>query len=217
MYSFLNPDYRKNNNGLLLSKARFLFMAQFPERFASTVIADMRGVSDEQGQSPFWNDVGRHFFHMPYEEVDRLTLATDKQFIADLIPHHPIYVNLLSTEAQKVIGKPHPSTLPAMNILHNEGFRCNHYIDIFDAGPTIEAPVAKIKTIESSYFITIKNLRDEVSSPPYLLANPQLAFRATLGNIEINSIEHTCVISKNTAQTLNAQCGDTLRISPLGG
>ncbi len=212
---FLSHEYRKNNNGLLLSKARFLFMAQFPERFASTVIADMRGVSDEQGQSPFWNEVGNHFFHMPYAEADRLTLATDKQFIADLMPHHPIYVNLLSPKAQAVIGKPHPSTLPAMNILHQEGFRCNNYIDIFDAGPTLEAPLSKIKTIEASCIVTIKKLCDEVSSASYLLANPQLAFRATIGNIEINDMDHTGTISRDTAQTLNVQCGDALRIAPL--
>ena len=85
---------------------------------------------------------------MTYAEADRLTLATDKQFIADLMPRNPIYVKLLSSEAQEAIGKPHPSTVPAMNILLKEGFRYNKYIDIFDAGPTLEVPLAKIKTVE---------------------------------------------------------------------
>ncbi|TAL61484.1 MAG: arginine N-succinyltransferase, partial [Legionella sp.] len=143
---FLNPDYRKHNNGLLLSKARFLFLAQNIDRFAPIVIAEMRGISDENGQSPFWDNIGAHFFHMPFAEADRLTIATNKQFIADLMPRNPIYVKLLSQEAQSVIGKPHQSTVPAMNILLNEGFRFNNYVDIFDAGPTIESPVKEIKT-----------------------------------------------------------------------
>lgn len=212
---FLNPKYRKNNNGLLLSKARFLFMAQYPERFATTVIADMRGVSNKQGISPFWENVGRHFFHMSYAEADRLTLATDKQFIAELMPRNAIYVKLLSQEAQEAIGKPHSSTLPAMSILLKEGFRYNKYIDIFDAGPTLEVPLAKIKTVESSRIVTIKNLSDEVSSHDYILTNAQINFRATISSALVNNEKNTCIISKKTAELLKVQCGDVLRISPL--
>ena len=36
---FLAPNHRKGLNGRLLSKSRFLFLAQFPERFADRVIA----------------------------------------------------------------------------------------------------------------------------------------------------------------------------------
>lgn len=212
---FLNPKYRKNNNGLLLSKSRFLFMAHYPERFSPTVIADMRGVSDKHGNSPFWENVGSHFFQMSYAEADRLTLATNKQFIADLMPRNPIYVKLLSKEAQETIGQPHPSTKPAMNILLKEGFRYNKYVDIFDAGPTIEVPLTKIRTIELSRVVTVKNLSDEVSSANYLLANTKLDFRATLGAVLVNKRDNTCIISKKTAQLLEIQCGDTLRISPL--
>ncbi len=83
---FLSPEYRKNNNGLLLSKARFLFMAQHPQRFNYQVIAEIRGVSDQEGVSPFWESLASHFIPLPFSEADRLTLATDKQFIADLMP-----------------------------------------------------------------------------------------------------------------------------------
>ena len=144
---FLEPNYRINGNGLLLSLSRLLFIANYPQRFSATVIAEMRGVSDNQGNSPFWNQIGAPFFQMSFIEADHLTLSTDKQFIADLMPKHPIYVELLSPEAQSVIGKPHPSTLPAMNILLRENFHWNHYVDILDAGPTIECPRDQIRTI----------------------------------------------------------------------
>lgn len=212
---FLNPPYRKNNNGILLSKARFLFMAQHPERFAPIVIADMRGVSDQHGVSPFWENVGRHFFQMTYAEADRLTLATDKQFIADLMPRNPIYVKLLSEEAQAVIGQTHPLTVPAMNILLKEGFRYNKYIDIFDGGPTLEAPVAHIKTIELSRLVTVTSLSDEVSSANYLLSNVLMNFRATINTVLVNTEQNTCIISKKTAHMLNVQCGDVIRVAPL--
>lgn len=212
---FLEPEYRKNNNGLLLSKARFLFMAQHSCRFAPVIIAEMRGISNDAGQSPFWDNVGFHFFQMPFAEADRLTLATNKQFIADLMPRNPIYVKLLSPEAQAVIGKPHESTMPAMNILLKEGFRFNNYIDIFDAGPTIEAPLTEIKTINLSRIMVIKSISDEVSSRQYLLSNTELNFRATIDYALFNPQENTCIISKATAALLKVNVGDNLRIAPL--
>ena len=51
---FLSESHRKNNNGRLLSRFRFLFIDEHQERFSDTVIAEMRGVSDEDGRSPFW-------------------------------------------------------------------------------------------------------------------------------------------------------------------
>lgn len=212
---FLQPIYRKANIGLLLSKARFLFMKQHSERFAPQVIAELRGISDEKGQSPFWNNVGAHFFHMPFSEADHLTIATNKQFIADLMPRNPIYVELLSDAAREVIGQPHQSSLPAMNILLKEGFRFNNYVDIFDAGPTIEAPIKEIKTIEAARIMHISNISDEVSSKNYLIANTKLEFRATIGCALFNPQDDSCIVSKAVAELLKVKCGDNLCITPL--
>ena len=51
---FLRECAREGLNGRLLSKHRFLFMAEHPELFDSTVFAEMRGVSDGNGHSPFY-------------------------------------------------------------------------------------------------------------------------------------------------------------------
>ncbi|MDI9818411.1 MULTISPECIES: arginine N-succinyltransferase [unclassified Legionella] len=212
---FLEPSFRHSSNGLLLSRARFLFMAHYPARFADIVIAEMRGISDDLGHSPFWDNVGRHFFHMPFPEADRLTISTNKQFIADLMPRNPVYIKLLSPEAQAVIGKPHQSTVPAMNILLREGFRYNSYIDIFDAGPTIEAPRQEIRTIATSRILTVKNISDEVSSKRFLLANTKLDFRATISQAIINVRQDTCIISRDTAELLEIKCGECIRLAPL--
>lgn len=212
---FLEPAYRQSSNGLLLSRARFLFIAHYPNRFASTIIAEMRGISDEWGHSPFWDNVGRHFFHMPFADADRLTISTNKQFIADLMPRNPLYVKLLAPEAQAVIGKPHQSTVPAMNILLHEGFRYHCYVDIFDAGPTIEAPRNQIRTLAASRIMTIKSISDEVGSKRFLLANTKLDFRATVSQAIFNTQQASCIISKETARLLEVKRGDCLRIAPL--
>lgn len=212
---FLHPEYRKNSNGMLLSRGRFLFMAHYPTRFATEVIAEMRGISDSCGNSPFWEHLGNHFFQMPFSDADRLTLSTNKQFIADLMPRNPVYVKLLAPEAQAVIGKPHESTIPAMNILLREGFRYTGYVDIFDAGPTIEAPRNQIRTISASRIMTVKSISDEVSSRRFFLANTKLDFRATISHAIFNEQQGTCIISKATAKLLEVKPGDCLRIAPL--
>ena len=119
---FLRPDQRGHGAGRLLSLARFAFMAAFPERFAPDVIAEMRGVVSEDGHSPFWEAIGRHFFEVDFAEADARS-GHDKQFIADLMPDHPIYIPMLSPEAQAVIGEVHPEARPALRLLEQEGFR----------------------------------------------------------------------------------------------
>lgn len=212
---YLKPDYRKNGNGLLLSLARFLFMAHYPNRFDATVIAEMRGISDETGTSPFWESIGRHFFQMSFSDADNLTLSTNKQYISDLMPRNALYVKLLPQSSQAVIGKPHQSSLSAMKILLREGFRYNGYVDIFDAGPTIEAPLQDIRTIASSRIMTVTNISDEVSGNRYLLANTQLHFKATISQVIFNGKCGTCILSKKTSALLNVKVGDSVRIAPL--
>ncbi len=212
---YLDPTYRRKHNGLLLSRARFLFMAQFPDRFAPTIVAEMRGISDEDGRSPFWDQVGCHFFQMSFAEADRLTLSTNKQFIADLMPRNLIYVPLLSPAAQAVIGHPHTSTIPAMNILLREGFHYNNYIDIFDAGPIIEAPRTQIKTAAASKIMSLNNIIDEVSSQPFIIANTNLGFRATVSQVVFNEQQGSCMLDQATTELLQLKCGDAVRITPL--
>ena len=212
---FLDPDYRHNSNGLLLSKARFLFIAHYAERFSSTLIAEMRGISDPNGNSPFWDAVCSYFFQMRFPEADCLCLSTNKQFIADLMPRNPIYVKLIPPDAQNVIGKPHESTVPAMKILEREGFRYNDYVDIFDAGPTIEAPTDQIHSIRASRVMSVKNIVEEVTGKRYILSNTKLDFRAILGQTQLNEADNTCTIDKKTADALQIKERECLRLVPL--
>ncbi|AAX65233.1 TPA: arginine N-succinyltransferase [Salmonella enterica] len=135
---FLDPEWRKEGNGYLLSKSRFMFMAAFRDKFNEKVVAEMRGVIDEHGYSPFWQSLGKRFFSMDLSRADFLCGTGQKAFIAELMPKHPIYTHFLSEEAQAVIGEVHPQTAPARAVLEKEGFRYRHYIDIFDGGPTLE-------------------------------------------------------------------------------
>jgi arginine N-succinyltransferase len=212
---YLAPAYRKDACGAFLSRARFLFMSQYPALFSETIIAEMRGITTTDGHSPFWDALGYHFFHISFLEADKLTLSTDKQFIADSMPEHPIYINLLSKAAQSVIGKAHPSTVPAMQLLIREGFYYNNYVDIFDAGPLLESPLSHIKTVQLSDTYTFESTQDTMSPHVYMLSNTKPNFRATKAHALLNIEKKTCILTPETSTILNLKPGDSVRIAPF--
>lgn len=209
---YLDQDYRRHGNGSLLSRARFLFIAQFPARFTNQIIAEMRGISDSSGRSPFWDHVGRHFFHMNFAEADRLSITTNKQFITDLMPNTPLYIKLLAPSAQAAVGKPHPSTVSAMNILHKEGFRFNNHVDIFDAGPILEVEPHALFTIAHHQLLEISHIHNTVNGEQYIIANTDIDFRATMSQVLIDSAHKTCMINREAATLLQVDEGDMVRI-----
>ena len=131
----------------LLSKARLLFIARYPERFTKRLFVELRGESDKHGYSAFWDALGKHFFSMDFQKADYLSGVSNKHFIADLMPRYPIYVPTLPESAQDSIGVIHENSSQSADILMDEGFEFRGYIDIFDAGPTIEARTENLKTI----------------------------------------------------------------------
>lgn len=147
---FLRPRYRRPWAGKLLSRVRFLFMAQHPQRFANKVIAEMRGVSDASSHSPFWQWLQGHFIGLDFATVSRMVGTGNNSFIGDLMPTHPLDTHLMSPEARAVIGQVHPDTAPALHMLTTEGFRFNGLIDPFDGGPRVEARVADLRSATKS-------------------------------------------------------------------
>lgn len=208
---YLRPEWRRDRAGGLLSKSRLLFMAAHRARFAARVIAEMRGVSDEHGRSPFWEGLGRHFFTVDYAEAERIVGLGNKSVIAELMPAHPIYTVLLPTEAQAVMGQVHAQTAPALRLLEAEGFRHQGYIDIFDGGPTVEAPAAQVRAIRDS-----RRLEARISVAPgrgsvHLVANEALReFRCTLA-VVAPARDHV-VLDQATAHALNIRAGDPVRV-----
>lgn len=214
---FLDPEYRRSLNGHLLSKCRFLFMADFPHLFSDTLIAEMRGYSDDNGVSPFWEGLGRHFFSIDFTQADQLS-THNKVFIAELMPKHTIYTNLLPKSARAVIAKTHSATVPARRLLESEGMRYTHYVDIFDAGPMLEAPVQQIRAVRDS--LSFKALIEAVpeQDQPYLLSNSlRDGFRCcTSRAVRLRgSDDRIASLDAETASALNIRNGDTLRIVPL--
>lgn len=213
---YLRPDYRRSGVGRFLSLVRFIFMADFQNSFEPDVIAEMRGVIDEKGYSPFWEAVGRHFFEIDFPEADYLT-GVDKTFIEELMPPYPIYANLLPQSAQNVIGKTHPNTEPALNILYNEGFTFSHHVDIFEAGPLIHANIHSIRSIRQSQVLSvldiIENLKLGADAKDYIVSNQNADFKAIKTTLKME--KEGVILSEKDAKALNIKKGQSIRFVTL--
>jgi arginine N-succinyltransferase len=211
---FLLPEYRRDNIGRFLSRCRFLMLAQFPELFSDVVIAEIRGVQDEDGDSPFYKNLAQHFFQMDFQQADFTNATQGGQFISDLMPKYPIYVNLLAPKAQEAIGKPFKASLPALQLLKAEGFRHQGYIDVFDAGPTMQADRGQIRTVAQSKFAKLERIipdGDVVASTRHMIATARMPeFCLTYAPIQ-EIAEGRVAMCQQTADTLNLSIGDGIR------
>jgi arginine N-succinyltransferase len=216
---FLAPEARVGRNGALLSKSRLMFMANFRERFSTKVIAELRGVSDANGRSPFWESLGRHFFSMDFAEADYLTGIGKKSFVAELMPKHPLYSSFLSKEAQAVIGETHELTRPARRLLEQEGFRFEGHVDIFDAGPALESDLGDIDAVQKSNTHRVTGIDDangdaSAVHPLMLVSNTRLdGFRVGLGRCQLG--QDGVALDTALAAALAVAPGDVVRLVAL--
>lgn len=213
---FLREGFRQGMNGRVLSKFRFLFIAENRKRFSETLIAEMRGVSDDKGESPFWQWLEEHFFSMDFPTADYLTGIGQKVFIAELMPKYPVYVNLLSKAAQEVIGKVHDKTQPALRLLKSEGFSWKRYVDIFDAGPTVEADVSQIRTIRNSELFNVEIVSELPEGEQIMVCNQEVAgFRATALKTTLDLDNQQIFLTQQVADVLNVTAGAQVRAVKL--
>ncbi len=206
---FLHPNERAGGLGLLLARSRYLFVAMHRKRFADKIIAELRGIIDERGGSPFWDGVAGRFFGMGFQEADYFNAINGNQFIADLMPKHPVYVAMLREEARSVIGVPHPTGRAAMRMLENEGFSYDGYVDIFDGGPTMVAQTDQVASVKNSAAAKLTAM-DLAEGERAILATGTLdSFRACYGARSFDA-EGGIAIDAAAADTLDVCAGDTV-------
>ncbi|HCL53402.1 MAG TPA: arginine N-succinyltransferase, partial [Pseudomonas sp.] len=177
------------------------------------VVTEIVGFSDEQGESPFWDAIGRNFFDLSYADAERLCGLKSRTFLAELMPHYPIYVPLLPDAAQEAMGQVHPRAQITFDILMREGFETEHYIDIFDGGPTLHARTSGIRSIAQSRVAPVKV--EPVAARgtrPYLVCNGQLQdYRAVL--VELDWVPGKPVsLSQEVADALGVGEGASVRL-----
>ena len=204
---FLHPGERAGGLGLLLARSRYLFVAMHRDRFADRILAELRGVIDDRGGSPFWDGVAGRFFGMTFQEADYFNALNGNQFIADLMPKHPVYVAMLDEEAKKVIGVPHPTGRAAMRMLENEGFAFEGYVDIFDGGPTMTARTDQVRSIREARPGRVSATDLDIGERALVATGELGTFRCAYGMREIAS-DNSIAIDEICARTLGVGAGD---------
>ena len=205
---FLHPNERAGGLGRLLARSRYLFIAMHRGRFSDRILAELRGVQDERGGSPFWDGVAGRFFGMSFQEADYFNAINGNQFIADLMPKHPVYVAMLSDSARSAIGVPHPSGRAAMRMLEEEGFSYQGYIDIFDGGPTMTAETDRVKSVAAAESATVTSIDGQEGNRVILAAGRLASFRACYATAQAR--EGGLAIGREAAGMLGLSPGDTV-------
>ena len=206
---FLHPEVRSGGWGTLLARSRYLFMRQHRSRFGDRTLAELRGVMDEAGNSPFWDGLAGRFFDMSFPEADRFNAMHGTRFIADLMPRTPIYVALLDDAAQAVIGQPHPSGLGALRMLEEEGFVFDRYIDIFDGGPTVTAQTDNIRTVREARTETIAEIGEGGPTKVLAASGSLTDFRAACASVKRLGKKGIC-LDREAAELLEVEVGDSV-------
>ena len=205
---YLDPGYEQGPAAQLLSRSRLLFIRANAERFSERIAAESPGVTDAAGQSPFWDAVGRRFFGMDYPEAEAVIGGRSRSCIAELMPPSPVYVALLPEAAQWAIGQLHPVGELPFSILQDEGFDADTYIDIFDGGPTVDAPLASLRSVRLAREVEVQA---EGDGPRrwQLLVRPS---RANFGAVLVEAGDR---VTPADGEALGARLGERLLATPL--
>lgn len=194
---------------------RLLFMASHPQRFAESTAVEISGVCDEQGNSPFWDGLGRHFFDVDYREAERLSGSHGRGLLAELMPGYPIYVPMLPDATQEVIGQVRPASQTVYDILMEEGFETDNYVDIFDGGPVVQTKTAELTSVRGSEVVTVRIGQPAAATGTWLVANEKIReFRACLCELAWQPGEPV-ILDTRLAELLKVADGDTIRL--IGG
>ena len=210
----IKPELRGSDAFELLSRARMLFMAGHRELFTDQVVVEIQGVQTEDGKVPFWDSLGRHFFNMDFETADQYSGLLSKTFIAELMPPNPIYVTLLSQAAREALGQPHTQTRATFELLQREGFKGGCYLDIFDAGPVLEARTDALKSVVTSHPKTLHAANTDEGELCLISGGEGEGFRCTLTTLT-ESLRGEVKVPPKTWECLGRSSGDKVRITPL--
>ncbi|MBO9377190.1 arginine N-succinyltransferase [Sphingomonas histidinilytica] len=207
---YLRPERRSGGAGSLLARSRYMLIGTERQRFSETVMAELRGYFAPDGTCPFWDGVASKFFRLPFDEADHMVMSTDGQFILDLAPRHPIYVELIDTAAQEAIGRVHVEGEAARAMLEHEGFRGSGLVDIFDGGPTYSVPRDSIRTIERTEVLAAMK-GDPADAPERLVSTASIGgFRAIRTKVRIE--EGIAVLDGEAIDALRLKSGEMVRV-----
>ena len=212
---YLNDRAHAGLEAGLLSRARLLFAVLAPHRFGDRFFVPLAGVTDANGQSPFWEALGRKFFKMDFLDAEKVIGgARNRTLIVELMPHYPVYVPLLPGDAQAVMGQIHSDGELAFNLLTEEGFEADDYVDIFDGGPILQAHKNSLRSFSGSILRRVADSEPGNSSGllvTYVVAaSSEENFRAVTVSCPVLDTSESVSLTKDAQDALMVAPGDNV-------
>jgi arginine N-succinyltransferase len=108
----------------------------------------------------------------------------------------------------------HRSTAPARKLLEGEGMHFEGYVDIFDAGPVLQARVSELRAMRDSTVVTADPLAVSTDTEPVLVSNTVLKdFRMIV--TPANPVSGKIALTASELELLHCQSGDPIRTLSL--
>jgi arginine N-succinyltransferase len=124
-----------------------------------------------------------------------------------------VYVPLLPGDAQAAMGQIHPSGELAFNLLTQEGFEADEYIDIFDGGPILQAHKHSLRSFSGSCMRRVETAGPSAAPDTmvtYAVASNEQNFRAvTVACAPVETSQVVC-LPREVQQALGVTQGDNV-------
>jgi arginine N-succinyltransferase len=186
-----------------------LAMARSRTRYAPQLIAELPGLRDGAGQSPFWAGLGRHFYTGDPQDAEARHGAAWRSHVAALLPRHPVMASFLPAAAQAAIAQVAPEARLLRELLEETGLRYGHHVTVDDGGPVLEADLDALPAVTRSR-VWATALGDGSGSPHLVMGHDLRALRApaTAGGARL-------LLGAATLAALDLAEGDAVWALPL--
>ncbi len=163
----------------LLVDTVLLAMARERERFAAELVAELPGLRDAAGQSPFWDGLGRHFFSGDPRDAEAAHGEAWRSHVAALLPRHPVIAAFLPAPAQAAIAQVAPAARLLRELLEAAGLHYGHHVRIDDGGPVLRADLDALPAVTRARVWRVEAAADASGANSHLVMNAAgLALRA---------------------------------------
>lgn len=105
------------------------------------LLAELPGVRDAQGHSPFWHGLARPFYGGDPQQAAQRFGPAWRSHAAVLMPRQPVYSAFLPPDAQAAIGQAHPGSAVLAGLLRRAGLRPSGHVTIDQGAPVLVAPL----------------------------------------------------------------------------
>lgn len=105
------------------------------------LIAELPGLHDADGSSPFWQGLARPFHAGDPRQAAQQLGPAWRSHVAALMPRQPVYAAFLPADAQAAIGQADAAQAVLHRLLRAAGLRPDGHVAIDDGGPVLAAPL----------------------------------------------------------------------------